>query len=265
MPALVPPLGAAGLKWVADFPQNNKLGLATIHAVIVLNDPETGVPLCVMEGAIVTAKRTAAMTGLSFQICALSSVRLGTIVGTGTEAVSHAITLPKALPTLQRLRVVARELATAERFCREMESTVNVELIPCLDRELAVRDAEVIVTVTNAVTTHLLEPSWIAPGATVAVLDNAGKETTLLPSMDRIFVDDRSPFATEEVQRRFTAGLPRIDGEVGEVLTGRVEGRRDPRERIMVINLGSAACDVVVAKEIYQRAIKMGLGVTMEL
>jgi alanine dehydrogenase len=265
MPALIPPLGAAGLKWVADFPENKKLGLPTIHGLIVLNDTETGVPFCVMEGAFITAKRTAAMTGLSLRACALPSVTLGTMVGTGTEAFAHAITLPKALPTLKALRVVGRELAAAERFCREMTPVANIELIPFLDRELAVRGAEVIVTVTNAVSTRLLEPAWVAPGATVAVLDNAGKETTLLPAMDRIIVDDRQPFATEEVRRRFPTGSPRIDGEVGEILRGRIEGRRNTRERIMVLNLGSAACDVVVATEIYQRAIKMGLGMAMEL
>jgi ornithine cyclodeaminase/alanine dehydrogenase-like protein (mu-crystallin family) len=265
MPAFIAPLAAAGLKWVADFPENRSRGLATIHGLIVLNDPETGVPFCIMEGALVTAKRTAAMTGLSFRACALPSVTVGTIVGTGAEANSHVITLPKALPTLQTLRVVGRDLAAAERFCQELTSAVTVELIPFVDRELAVRDAQVIVTVTNATSTRLLEPAWIAAGATVAILDNAGKETTLLHALDRIIVDDRRPFATEEVQRRFASGLPCIDGEVGEILRGRIEGRRNAQERIMILNLGSAACDVVVATEIYQRAIKLGLGVEIEL
>jgi len=265
MPAFAAPLGAAGLKWVADFPANKKLGLPTIHALIVLNDPATGVPFCVMEGALVTAKRTAAMTGLSFQSCALQSVTLGTIVGTGMEAVSHVETLPKALPKLETLRVVGRDLPAAERFCKAMASATHVELIPFLDRELAVQDAQIIVTVTNEVNTRLLEPGWIAPGATVAILDNAGKETTILHSMDRIIVDDRRPFATEEVRRRFAAGPPRIDGELGEILIGRIKGRSNPEERIMVLNLGSAACDVVVATAVYQRAIEMKLGCTIQL
>ena len=151
MPAFITPLGAAGLKWVADFPENKKLGLATIHGLIVLNDAETGVPFCMMEGALITAKRTAAMTALSLQACALPSVTLGAMVGTGTEAFAHAITLPKALPTLKTLRIVGRELAAAERFCRDMTLEAGIELIPFLDREQAVRGADVIVTVTNAI------------------------------------------------------------------------------------------------------------------
>jgi len=265
MPAFLQPIGIAGLKWVADFPDNKRRGLATINALIILNDQETGVPFCVMEGATVTAKRTAAMTGLCFQVCALPSVTLGTIVGTGIEARSHATILPKALPTLKTLRIVGRELATSKRFCEEMTSEAGIDLIPFSSRESAVRDAEVIVTVTNAVNTRMLEPEWIAPGATVAVLDNGGKETTLLPAMDRTIVDDRRPFEMEEVRRRFPPGLPRIDGEVGEILAGRIEGRHNTLERIVVLNLGSAACDLVVAAYIYEQAVTNGLGITFEL
>jgi ornithine cyclodeaminase len=96
-------------------------------------------------------------------------------------------------------------------------------------------------------------------------LDNAGKESTILHAMDRIIVDDKRPFATEEVQRRFTAGLPRIDGELGAVITGRIKGRSNPEERIIILNLGSAACDVVVATEVYKRAIRRNLGVKNKL
>lgn len=265
MPAFLSPIGIAGLKWVADFPDNKRHGLPTINALIILNDQETGIPFCVMEGATVTAKRTAAMTGLCFQVCALPSVTLGTIVGTGIEARSHATILPKALPMLKTLRIVGREMATSKRFCEEMTSEAGIELIPFSNRELAVRDAEVIVTVTNAVNTRMLEPQWIALGATVAVLDNGGKETTLLPQMDRTIVDDRRPFETEDVRRRFPPGLPRIDAEIGEILAGRIEGRHNIRERIVILNLGTAACDLVVAIYIYEQAVKRGLGITIEL
>jgi ornithine cyclodeaminase/alanine dehydrogenase-like protein (mu-crystallin family) len=265
MPAFVRPLHAAGLKWVADFPSNRKLGLATIHGLIVLNDADTGVPLCVMDGGSVTAMRTSAMTGVSVQVCALPGAELGTIVGTGREAASHALTLPKALPNLRTLRIVGRTFEAATRFCQDMGAKACVELVPFEDREQAVRGASVIVTVTTAVSTRLLEPDWILPGATVVVLDNGGKETTLLHALDRVIVDDRRPFSTPDVQRLYTGGIPKIDAEVGEVLATRLPGRRNEQERILILNLGNAACDIVLANEIYQRATKMGLGAAMEL
>ena len=265
MPAYLGPIRAAGIKWVADFPENRKLGLATIHGLIVLNNSETGVPFCVMDGGSVTAMRTAAMTGVSLGACATSNVKLGTIVGTGTEAASHVMTLPQALPTLKTLRIVGRDYGAASRFCQEMSSQTEVELIPFADRERAVRGAEIVVTVTNAISTRLLEPDWISHGATVAVLDNGGKESTVLHSFDRVIVDDRRPFLTEDIQRKYPTGVPKIDADIGEVLTSRLPGRKGEHERILVLNLGNAACDVVVATEIYQRATTMGLGVALEM
>jgi ornithine cyclodeaminase/alanine dehydrogenase len=265
MPAFVKPLQAAGLKWVADFPNNRKLGLATIQGLIVLNDPDTGTPRCVMDAATITAMRTAAVTGVALQACASTNVKLGTIVGTGAEALSHCITLPIALPTLRTLRIVGRELLAATRFCHETKPKVDVELIPCEVRANAVADADFVVTVTTSVTTRLLEPDWLSAGATAVVLDNPGKETTLVHALDRVIVDDRRPFATEDVQHRFPTGVPKIDGELGEILTGRIQGRRTAQERILILNLGFAACDVVAASEIYQRATKTGLGTILEL
>ncbi len=264
MPAFIAPIGAAGVKWVADFPNNKMAGLPTLQALIVLNDSETGAPLCVMEGGTVTALRTAAMTGVSLRACALPDAKVATIVGTGVEALSHAMTLPQALPTLDKICIVGRDTLAATRFCKEVAPKAGIELIPFSDRKSAVCGSEVVVTVTNSVDTRLLEPDWVAPGATVAVLDNGGKETTILHSMDRVIVDDRKAFTTEEVRRRYPVGLPRIDAELGEILRGRLEGRTSPQERILILNLGIAACDIVLAVEVYQRAARMGLGVAMQ-
>ena len=265
MPAFVSPTHAAGVKWVADFPQNHTLGLPTIHGIIALSDADTGAPLCVMGGSRVTAMRTAAMTAISLQVCASPELQFGTIVGTGIEAWSHCLTLPKALPMLKALRIVGRDLQAAVSFCQKLGSAAGVELIPSADRKEAVRQSQVVVTVTNAISQPLLAPDWISAGSTVVVLDNPGKETSLLHSLDRVVVDDRRPFATEEVRRRFPNGVPHIDAEVGEVLASRLPGRTNASERILVMNLGSAGSDVVVASEVCARARKMGIGITVEL
>lgn len=265
MPAFIPPLGAAGLKWVADFPGNKAAGLPTVHALIVLNDAETGAPVCVMEGGAITAWRTAAMTGVALRVCALPDSRVATIVGTGVEAQSHALMLPAVLPTLEEIRIVGRDLAAATRFCARPDLQIGIRLVPFGDRQSAVSGSQVIVTVTNSVKTRLLEPDWIAPGSTVAVLDNGGKETTLLYSMDRVIVDDLRPFASEEVRARFAAGLPRIDGELGQILKGRLAGRSNSQDRVLILNLGMGACDLVIAAEVYRRALASARGVTLKL
>ena len=265
MPAFISPMDSAGVKWIADFPQNYLHGLPTITALIILNSPETGAPLCVLEGGTITAMRTAAMTGVTLRLCANPDARTVTIVGTGTQARAHARLLPKALPGLAAIRVVGLVPEDAKAFCRELAPSLGCELIPFTDRGEAVRGADVIVTLTTAVTTRLLEPEWLGPGVTAVVLDNGGKETTILHSLDRVVVDNRDAFASEEVHHRFSTGVPYIDADLGEILAGKLAGRQKPQERVLVLNLGIAACDIAVATEIYRRAVSSGLGISMKL
>jgi ornithine cyclodeaminase/alanine dehydrogenase-like protein (mu-crystallin family) len=106
----------------------------------------------------------------------------------------------------------------------------------------------------------LLEAGWLKSGVTAVVLDNGGKETRILRFVDRIIVDDRRAFTSEEVRHRFPTGVPALDAEIGEILAGKAPGRRGSEERILILNLGIAACDIAMAAEVYRRAIQLGLG-----
>ena len=250
MSAFIPDIQALGLKWIADFPNNRSLGLATLSAVIVLNDPDTGAPLCIMAGARITAARTAAMTAVSLLACARHDVETAVIIGTGVQAAAQSRTLPAVFPRLRRIFVVGSDLAKATRFCRD---TGSPKFVPAATHKEAVESADIVVTVTNAVRNPLLEAEWLKLGVTVVVLDNGGKETGILPFVDRIIVDDRRPFDSDEVRRRLPTGVPRLDAEIGEILAGAAIGRRNNQERILVLNLGIAACDISVAAEVYRR------------
>ena len=260
MPALLPGDRGLGVKWLGDFPKNKARGLPTIPALIVLNDPETGMPLAVMDGTVVTAARTAAMTAVSLRACARGGAAAAAIVGAGVEARAHLEALPQVLPSLTRMWVVGREATAAERLCDEMRRGVVPGLVPTANREEAVRDADVVVTVTTNTTARLLEMDWLKPGVTAVVLDNGGKETGILYSVDRILVDDRRPFGEAEVMGRFPLGVPPIAAEIGEVLLGRAPGRAGGHERILILNLGIAACDIALAGLVYERARALGRG-----
>src|SRR4030095_10873079 len=109
----------------------------------------------------------------------------------------------------------------------------SAKFVPAASRQQAVEQADVVVTVTNAVKDPLLEPDWLKPGVTAVVLDNGGKETHILPMVDRIIVDDRRPFDSEEVRHRFPTGVPQLDAEIGEILTGKAVGRGNDQERVL--------------------------------
>ncbi len=265
MPALLPDGRGLGIKWLADFPNNKARGLPTVPGVIVVNDPATGMPLAIMDGTVVTAVRTAAVTAVSLAVTARPAAGVAAIVGAGVEARSHLDVLPRVLPSLARIWVVGREAHSAERLCAEMAPRVGPALTPTVDRGEAVRDSDVVVTVTTNTTTPLLEMEWLKAGVTVVVLDNGGKETSILHRVDRVLVDDRKPFGSAEVLGRYPTGVPANPMEVGEVLLGRAAGRTNDRERILVLPLGIAACDIVLAVPIYERAKAKGLGTPLPL
>jgi alanine dehydrogenase len=262
MSAFIPSLPALGLKWIADFPKNPGVGLPTLSAVIILNDPDTGVLLCIMDGAAITAARTAGMTAVSLLACAREGAETAAIIGTGVQAAAQARMLPLILPGLRQIVVAASQPSKATRFC---ESTGSPKFLPAASRKEAVEGADIIITVTNAVREPLLEPEWLRPGVTAVVLDNGGKEIRILPFVDRIFVDDRRPFDSEEVRHRFPTGVPRLDAEIGEILIGKSAGRSNDQERILILNLGIAACDIAVAAEVYQRSVDLGIGTKLSL
>jgi len=265
MPALLPENRGLGIKWLGDYPKNKALGLPTIPALIVLNDPATGMPIAVMDGTVVTAARTSAMTGVSLEACARSGAAVAAVVGAGVEARAHLEVLPHVLPSLARIWVVGREAPAAEQLCAVMAPRVVPVLVPTANREEAVRDADVVVTVTTNTTTPLLEIAWLKPGVTTVVLDNGGKETGILYAVDRVLVDDRRAFGTPEVIGRFPSGVPSFAAEIGEVLLGRAAGRASERERILVLNLGIAACDIAMAAAVYERARMLGRGTPLTL
>ena len=152
MSAFIPSLCALGVKWIADFPRNPGIGLPTLSAVIILNDPETGVPLCIMDG-VRTKLREESETAA--------------IIGTGVQASAQARGLPAMLPGLRQIFVVGSELTKATRFCQE---TGSPKFLPAATRKQAVEGADIVVTVTNAVRDPLLEAAWLKPGVTVVVL-----------------------------------------------------------------------------------------------
>jgi ornithine cyclodeaminase/alanine dehydrogenase-like protein (mu-crystallin family) len=173
--------------------------------------------------------------------------------------------LPLALPELARVWIVGREAVQAERFCAGMPPRTPLALAPTANREEAVRDADVVITVTTATTERLLEFEWLKAGVTAVVLDNGGKETSILHRVDRVLVDDRRPFREPETLDRFPAGVPALDAEIGEVLLGRAPGRLNDADRVLVLNSGIAVCDIALASVVYDRAVRIGRGTRLPM
>ena len=156
MPALTP--DGLGLKAVTFYPSNVERGIPTHMATIFLVDPQTGAPLVIMDGRLITEMRTAAVSAAATKLLAPPDARVLAILGSGVQAHSHVEAL-RFVRQFEEIRVWSATQEHAERFAKEIGATA-------MSAEKAVRDADVIVTVTNS-KTPVLKGTWIKSGCHV--------------------------------------------------------------------------------------------------
>src|SRR5438874_6357707 len=156
MPALTPE--GLGLKAVTFYPSNAQRGIPTHMATIFLVDPETGVPLAIMDGRLITEMRTAAVSAAATKLLASRDANVLAILGSGVQARSHAEALP-LVRRFEEIRVWGPTEQHAQQFAEEIDAKA-------MSAEQAVRGADVIVTVTNS-KMSILRGEWLKPGCHV--------------------------------------------------------------------------------------------------
>ncbi|PIR16189.1 MAG: peptide transporter [Elusimicrobia bacterium CG11_big_fil_rev_8_21_14_0_20_64_6] len=261
MPAYIPALGAAGLKWVSGYPQNQKKGLPYIHGLIILNDPAMGEPICVMDGTWVTARRTGAATAVAAKHLARPDSESAGILACGVQGRSNL----EALACVYRLRRVkaydARPEA-ARRFAREMSRRLSLDIEPVSRPRDAVSGLDLVVTSGPILKKPrpVIEAGWLAPGAFASPVDFDSYWTpAALRQIDRLATDDHAQFGYYKESGYFLK-TPRPYADLGELAAGRKQGRRSDGERTMSLNLGLALEDMATAMLIYKRASRRGAG-----
>ncbi len=234
MPALSEGLG---LKVVTFYPPNAKRGLPTHMATIFLLDPETGTPLVVMDGRLITEMRTAAVSAAATKLLASPEARVLAILGSGVQARSHVEALRQVRPC-QEIRVWSPTKAHADRFAEEIGAK-------SMSAEEAVRDADVVVTVTNS-KTPILRGAWLKPGCHVNAVGACRPDWRELDDeamRNVLFVDSREG-AMQESGDVILSGA-KIYAELGEALAGKVPARAD--ETTIFKSLGMAVEDIASA------------------
>ena len=267
MPAFLAHPPACGVKWVNVHPRNPARGLPTVMALIVLNDPATGVPLAVMDGAWITKLRTAAAAAVAAQLLARRDSRTVGLVGCGAQADAQLLALAEVF-RLARVKVWGFFAGEAARFARRMRRALpGTACEPCESVERCVREADIVVTLTPA---HrpLVQRAWLADGAHVNAIgaDAPGKQE-LDPRILRealVVVDDRAQaIHAGEINvpvRRRQFRPSDIHATLGEVLLGRRRGRRSPRDITVFDSTGLAVHDVALGAALVRLARRRGLG-----
>jgi ornithine cyclodeaminase/alanine dehydrogenase len=266
MPAYIPAMRSAGIKWVSGYPGNASRGLPYISGLLILNDVETGIPEAVMDCTWITAQRTAAATALSAKFLARSdSERVG-ILACGVQGRSN---LEALACTFKVSKVYAYDIVpeVQRRYVREMGEKLGLDIVGVKGPRQAVEDAELIVT-SGPILKHpmpTIEKDWLGAGTFASAVDfDSYFSGAAMAQMDRVCTDDLAQFLFYKSGGYFQE-TPMPYAELGELVVGVKPGRQSTQERCMAINLGLGMDDMAVAPTVLRLAREKGLGRVLPL
>jgi len=244
MPALTP--DGLGLKAVTFYPSNAERGIPTHMATIFLVDPETGTPLAIMDGRLITEMRTAAVSAAATKLLAPPDAKILAILGTGVQARSHVEAL-RLVRQFEEVRVWSSTQKHAKQFAEE----IGVTAVPA---EEAICGADVIVTVTNS-KTPVLKGSWLKRGSHVNAIGACRPDWRELDdeAMSNVVLVDSREGAMKE-SGDVILSRAKIYAELGEALAGKVPPRA--KETTIFKSLGMAVEDIAAAILVYRAVME---------
>jgi len=266
MPAYLQKMRAAGVKWVAGFPDNSKRGLPYISGLLVLNDIENGFPICVMDCTWVTAKRTGAATAVAAKHLARDDSTVLGVLGCGAQGRSNLEALMVVCKNLDRVKAYDVNEKNLREYVKEMAAQHGIGIAPVESPKKAVEGCDIVVTAGPILKKPqpVIEKSWFEDGGLACPLDfDSYWKPETMHSMRKFCTDDRDQLAYYKAQGYF-ADLPDIYAELSEIVSGAKLGRENSEERIMAMNLGLAIEDVATASYVFQKAQKAKVGKTLQ-
>jgi ornithine cyclodeaminase/alanine dehydrogenase-like protein (mu-crystallin family) len=266
MPAWLREGDLVGLKWVAAFPDNKRLGLPAINGLVVLNDAETGLPTWIMEAGRITAVRTAAVSGVAIRLYT-PDARQVALLGAGVQARSHLEVMAELLPNAS-VELYDRHSERAEAVADEANLAAGREWVSAVDDARgAVRRAGLVVTAASmGGASQQMDDDWLADGSVVVAVDFATYASATLARAARAFVvDDRAQFLFYRDGGSFD-GYPEPTTTLGEVLDAgdpTVSAAADDARSVLVTHLGVGLADVLFADAVARQAQAMARGVEL--
>jgi ornithine cyclodeaminase/alanine dehydrogenase len=266
MPAYIPSMKSAGLKWVSGYPENFMRGLPYISGLLILNDVETGIPYALMDCTWITAYRTGAASALAAKYLARPESETVGILACGVQGRTNL----EALNCLFKIKKVFAYDAlpeVQEKYVSEMSEKLGLDIAGVKRPRDAVKDSDLVVT-SGPILKHptpTIDKDWLKPGAFASAVDFDSYFTgAAMKQMDRISTDDHGQFQYYKSVGYFQQ-TPDPYADLGELVAGLKPGRQSPKERTLAINLGLALDDMAVAPTIYERALEKGLGKVLAL
>jgi len=266
MPAYIPAMKAAGVKWVSGFPGNHKMGLPYITGLLILNDPETGLPISVMDCVWITAMRTGAASALSARYLARPESSVIGILACGVQGRTNLEAM-KVLFPIKRVMAYDVDENISRRYAEEMGSRFDLEVVPVATPREAVSGCDIVVTSGPILKKPhaTIQAGWMDAGAFASLVDfDTYWHPDAMAESDKFCTDDTQQLLHYQ-QNGYFQNIPALHADLGELVVGQKAGRETSSERTMTANLGLALDDMAVAPNIFQRAVEKGLGTWLSL
>jgi len=266
MPAFLKGMEAAGLKWVAGFPQNLGTDLPYISGLFVLNDVKTGLPLSVMDCTWITGARTGAASAVAAKYLARPESATIGIVACGLQGRTNLEAMACVFP-LEKAFAYDIDPRVSATYAEEMSDRLGLEVVPVDKLRGAVEGLDLVITSGPILKepTPSIPPGWLTPGSFACPLDFDSYWTgEAFREVDKLATDDHGQLSYYRTVGYFT-DTPDPYADLGEIVTGQKIGRESSAERSMSLNLGLAIEDVASAKIIYERALESGVGMELPL
>jgi alanine dehydrogenase len=275
MPVYLASARALSAKLVSVFPENERRGIPSHQAVILVFDAETGSARAMMDGTFITATRTAAGSALSARLLAREDAQVLAIVGTGVQARAHARALPRVRP-IREIRLVGRDPQKAVVLAAEIAVQQGIKTIVCENTQQTFAGAHIVCATTHAAV-PVVQGAWLDPGTHVTSvglnpegreLDAEAVRKALVVVETRAAALAPGPSGANDLKWPIRDGLiaeDHIHAEIGELVSGAKPGRTSAEQITLYKSVGVAVQDVVAACLVLDAAGKQGVGREVEV
>jgi ornithine cyclodeaminase len=257
-----------GIKVISVFPGNFGTGIGSHQGVVLLFETKTGSPAAILDGREITAIRTAAATAVATDMLARKEVKTLAIFGYGEQAHTHLEAVP-VVRRFERVLVWGRDFDKAKAFCAEAAKHGTANVTAVATAEEAAVQADVLCT-TTAAAEPFFKADWLRPGQHLNVVGSSVPTTSEIDvetvARCRLFVDfkDSALALAGDFRRAKEAGRVTDDhivGSIGDVLTGKIQGRTSDQDITLFKSLGMVSEDLVSADFILREAERKNVGI----
>lgn len=254
-----------GLKWISSAPNNpHKLNLPRATGIVILNDPETLLPLAIMDGTLISAMRTGANSGVVAKYLAKKDAKVLGLVGAGVQNRTQLLAIYHSVPTLERVKITDLDPNRSQAFVNQMSEVIPLPIEIVNSAEEAVRGSDIFITAT-VTKKPIIQPEWVENGSLYIHVGSHECEFDVIHQSNKIVVDD-----WEELKHRGVETISimyknkefdetNLYAELGEIVNGKKAGR-EKDEKIYFNSCGLGIQDIAMAKIIYETALNKNIG-----